>query len=533
MSSIRKRFLFSAGANAARAAISLSVGLIVARGLGPADYGNLAYLLGSFWAIRALLDLGTSSAFYTFIAQRGRGYHYYVVYFAWLAFQFLFSVALVVLLLPAAIVAQFWLGLDRELILLALLATFLQNQVWLTVVQMHESVRQTVRIQLAGVLIILAHLVLVAAMLFGDWLSLHAVLWAIVGEYFVAAIWLSATLRKSYVAHAPSSAADVPSADSLRMVLMAYARYCRPMAVIAVFSFAYEIVDRWLLQRYGGASQQGFYQVAAQLSTVSLLATTSILNIFWKEIAEANELGAHERVARLYRKTTQSLVFLAAFVSCFLAPWSEILVDVLLGRAYQAAWPVFMLMLFYPIHQAVGQINGTLFMATGRNSLYMKITVTGLLVSIPVAYVLIATGVGFGEIGLGLGAMGLALKIVGLNFLFQNFQSWMISRHYGIAFQWLEQMGAILVLLLISSVCKYMVIQLQTFALPSFNVSQTLSMAMGMAVAGLLYFAAAMGLVMRLPQLAGMTQDELLSYWARGSDMLRLCREFFLRFTRT
>lgn len=532
MSSIRKRFLFSAGANAARAAISLTVGLIVARGLGPADYGNLAYLLGSFWAIRALLDLGTSSAFYTFIAQRGRGYHYYVVYFAWLAFQFLFSVALVVVLLPAAVVAQFWLGLDRELILLALLATFLQNQVWLTVVQMHESVRQTVRIQLAGVLIILAHLILVAAMLFGDWLSLCAVLWAIVGEYFVAVVWLSATLRKSYVMLTPSSAADVSSADdSLRMVLMAYVHYCRPMAVIAVFSFAYEIVDRWLLQRYGGASQQGYYQVAAQLSTVSLLATTSILNIFWKEIAEANQLGVHERVASLYRKTTQSLVFLAAFVSCFLAPWAETLVDVLLGSAYQGAWPVLMLMLFYPIHQAVGQINGTLLMATGRNSLYMKITVTGLLVSIPVAYVLIASGAGFGEIGLGLGAMGLALKIVGLNFLFQNFQSWVISRHYGIAFQWLEQMGAVLILLFISSVCKYIVIKLQTFVLASFDVSQTLLMAVGMAVGGLLYFAAAMGLVMRLPQLAGMRQDELLSYQASGSDMLRLCREF-LRFTR-
>ena len=532
MSSIRKRFLFSAGANAVRAAISLAVGLIVARGLGPADYGNLAYLLGSFWAIRALLDLGTSSAFYTFIAQRGRGYHYYVVYFAWLAFQFLFSVALVALLLPATVVAQFWLGLDRELILLALLATFLQNQVWLTVVQMHESLRQTIRIQLAGVLIILAHLILVAAMLFGDWLSLRAVLWAIVGEYFVAAIWLSATLRKSYVAHEPSSAEDVSSADdSLRKVLKAYVHYCRPMAVIAVFSFAYEIVDRWLLQRYGGASQQGFYQVAAQLSTVSLLATASIMNIFWKEIAEANEQGAHERVAGLYRKTTQSLVFLAAFVSCFLAPWAETLVDVLLGSAYKAAWPVLMLMMFYPIHQAVGQINGTLFMATGRNSLYMKITVAGLLVSIPVAYVLIASGVGLGEFGLGLGAMGLALKIVGLNFLFQSFQSWLISRHYGIDFQWLEQMRAIFALLLISCVCKFMVIQLQTFVLPSFNVSRTFSMAIGLAAAGLLYFATAMGLVMRLPQLAGMTQDELLNYRAKGRDMLRPCRKF-LRFTR-
>ena len=79
---IRKRFLFSVGANIARAAVSLVVGLLVARGLGPEDYGNLAYLLGSFWAIRALFDMGTSSAFYTFIAQKQRGKIYYLAYFA-------------------------------------------------------------------------------------------------------------------------------------------------------------------------------------------------------------------------------------------------------------------------------------------------------------------------------------------------------------------------------------------------------------------------------------------------------------------
>jgi O-antigen/teichoic acid export membrane protein len=74
----------------ARAAISLIAGLLVARGLGPSDYGNLAYLLGSFWAIRALLDMGSGSAFYTFIAQRHRGRLFYLVYFCWLGFELVF-----------------------------------------------------------------------------------------------------------------------------------------------------------------------------------------------------------------------------------------------------------------------------------------------------------------------------------------------------------------------------------------------------------------------------------------------------------
>lgn len=519
MSSIRKRFLFSTCANAGRAAISLAVGLLVARGLGPADYGNLAYLIGSFWAIRALLDLGTSSAFYTFISQRERGRSYYAAYFAWLALQFLFSLALVVLILPNSIIKRFWLGLDSELILLALLATFLQNQIWMTVVQMHESVRQTARVQLAGVLLIFSHLILVCAMFFADWLSVGTVLWAIIGEYFVVTAWLSVKLRRIYAIQPNSARVGNLSHDDLASVFIAYINYCRPMAVIAVFTFAYEIVDRWLLQRYGGASQQGYYQVAAQLSTISLLAASSILNIFWKEIAEANERGEYERVASLYQKTTQSLVFLAAFVSCFLVPWAETLVDTLLGHSFHSAWPVLALMLFYPIHQTVGQINGTLFMATARNRVYMKLTVTGLLVSIPVSYALISSAVAWGEIGLGLGAMGLAVKIVGLNFLFVNIQSWEISRHYGITFQWRQQFVVILILLLIGFACKFLTSQIYSLLLPVQESLTLLPMLMCMSVAGVLYLAAAIGLVIQVPSLAGMQPDEVRCYWTKFGNL--------------
>lgn len=510
MSSIRTRFLFSVAANVVRAAISLVVGLLVARGLGPNDYGNLAYLLGSFWAIRALLDMGSSSAFYTFIAQRARGGYYYLVYFSWLAFQLLFSVMLVALLLPQAILERFWLGQARELILLALLATFLQNQVWQTVVQIHEAARKTVRVQVAGGVVVLAHLVLVGSMIAGQWLSVQAVMWAIVGEYAVVAAWLSVTLRKSIDIHGVYSFAAEKTHEDLRTVVQAYFHYCRPMFVVAVFSFFYEMADRWLLQRYGGASQQGFYQVAAQLSTVSLLATSSILNIFWKEIAEANDRGVHERVAGLYLKTTQALVFLASVVSCFLAPWAKLLVDLLLGGAYASAWPVLCMMLFYPIHQAVGQINGTLFMATGRNSTYMVISVAGLLLSIPVSYVMIAPKVESGFGGLELGALGLALKIFGLNFLSVNLQSWLISRYYKIKFQWRYQMGAIFLLLVLGYACRLVADQFLTLIAPSLDVPAKVVTLIGMVSAGLLYLLGLLMILMRMPKLAGMEHGEVL-----------------------
>lgn len=524
--SIKKRFLFSVGANIVRAAVSLIVGLLVARGLGPADYGNLAYLLGSFWAIRALLDMGASSAFYTFIAQKHRGRLYYAVYFGWLAFQFFFSVALVAALLPAAVVERFWLGQARELILLALLATFLQNQVWQTVVQMHEAVRQTIRVQIAGLLIIAVHLLLVVLLLYSGWLDIRAVLWAIVAEYLLAAVWLSGILRVS----AAEQYSDTLAVDgsTLKEVLSAYITYCRPMVVIAIFTFCYEMADRWLLQRFGGASQQGFFQVASQLSTISLLATTSILNILWKEVAEACERGDHVRVITLHQKTTHMLVLLAATVSCFLAPWSKQLVDVLLGNAYHAAWPVLFFMLFYPIHQAIGQANGTLFMATGRNSAYMKITVAGLLVSMPVSYALIAPQSGVLLPGLEMGAMGLAIKIVGLNIVFVNVQSWLITQYYGTAFQWQHQVTAILTLLVLGYGAQFAVLDLIPGISNMIDGAVKPATLAVVALGGLVYLAGVLVLIMRAPGMLGLDRnqadallDKMKRALARGSKEQR------------
>src|SRR5438477_7907587 len=75
-------------ANLLRAAFSFVSAIMIARGLGAAGYGDLNFLLGSFAAMSQLLDLGTSSAFYTFISQRRRSLSFALIYTGWMTFQF-------------------------------------------------------------------------------------------------------------------------------------------------------------------------------------------------------------------------------------------------------------------------------------------------------------------------------------------------------------------------------------------------------------------------------------------------------------
>lgn len=98
--SVKVRFLASLSANIIRMGLGFVTGLIVARGLGTANFGNYSFLLGSFTSIIALLDMGTSSAFYTFLSQRKHSPKFYLYYLSWLTVQFVLILALIAFIFP-------------------------------------------------------------------------------------------------------------------------------------------------------------------------------------------------------------------------------------------------------------------------------------------------------------------------------------------------------------------------------------------------------------------------------------------------
>ena len=499
LTSIKTRFLVSVGANVLRAIISFFTGLLIARGLTPAGYGDLAYLLGTFLAIKALMDMGSSSAFYTFISQQARGRAFYLMYYVWLLIQFVASVLLVVVFLPQSVIDKIWLGSSPEMILLALAASFMQQQVWTTVTQVGESSRQTVKVQLLGVLVIAAHAVVVVILYFGQWLSIAAVLLAIICEYVLAAI-----VSTRLLSGIPKLTA-APE-QGVAEVLGEYWRYCRPLILLAVVSFLYAFADRWLLQRYGGSIQQGFYQISAQFAAVCLLATTSILNIFWREISEANARKDKERVAYLYDRVNRALLMLGAVMSCFMIPWAEELVTFLLGPAYQQSWLIFAVMLFYPIHQSMGQVNGAMFLGCNQTRTYTAISIIGQVVSIPVTYLLLASSADALMPGLALGAMGLAIKMVGMNILLVNIQAWLVARLNGWKYQWKYQLagiGSVLVL-------GYLVKSLVCYFIPAAtSPMESGSFILALFLSGVFYLAGVAGLLWRYPTIAGTSKSEL------------------------
>jgi O-antigen/teichoic acid export membrane protein len=509
--SVKKRFLFSLVSNALRSLMSFFTGLLVAKALSPAGYGELSFLLGSFVSIRSLLDLGTSNAFYTFISQTRRPIRYYSYYGLWLSFQFLLTVAAVAVIIPDPLLAKIWLGHARSAVLLAFAASFFQQQMWLTVNQVGEAARKTIKVQYLNIALAAFYMTAVFILSALGVLSVRSVLLLIIFQY-LAVLAAAALILWPFE---PASEQD-DEVITLGGMVSKYRIYCAPLAALSVVGFIYDFSDKWLLQRFGGADQQGFYQVAFQFSAISVLATTSILNIFWKEIAEAAKLNNEQRIFTMFRKVSRGLYMFGAVLSGFLIPWSGQIISVFLGKAYAPAGAVLGLMLVFPLHQSLGQVAGTMLLAGERTKQYMLVSAAGMLISLPVSYFLQAPSAGIMLPGLNLGAIGMAVKMVGLNIISVNVILWLIARNHGWKFDYLFQIVGLGAMFMIGYLSKLGL----GCIFAGINSMDRIQLLPPFLLSGLLYLILAGAVIWLMPWLIGMDRDEIRGHISKVRTLL-------------
>jgi O-antigen/teichoic acid export membrane protein len=412
----------------------------------------MAFLISTFIAIKSLLDMGTSSAFFTFLSRRRRSPKFVLYFWLWVLLQFLFSLFLVGVILPESIISSIWKGEPRGLVLLALVASFMQFTVWPIASQMAEASRQTIRVQKLNVFIACLHLSLIITMWSLGKLSIPLLFFIIACEWFIAGLIASRFYRSTEIDSTSENATE-PSGDN---TLKSFLAYCLPFIPYVWFGFASEFADRWILQSFAGSVEQAYYGIAAQFASISLIATASLTKVLWKEVANSHEVGDEEKVKKLFIVSSQSIFILTACLACCLLPCADHIVELLLGSEYENGALTLSIMFLYPVHQSLGQIVATMYYALGYTLPYVLIGVTHNSISILVAYFMMAP-TDAGLPGLGLGSIGLALKMVSVQFVMVNVSLLWLSRRMGVRYFVFNQISYLLLFLLIGFASRWLV----------------------------------------------------------------------------
>jgi len=402
---------------------------VVPRALGPSNYGTFSFLTFFFARIIQFMKLGTTSAFFTKLSARQRestllGF-YFIILLAISALILLFIIFLMLfdlteIFIPGQLPKFIYLAAGFSLLsLISNIVSRTNDALGLTI--SNEIVYITQGFLLTGLILVHDQL---------GWLNLnsyfliHYLMQLYLIVFGVSIIVLSGKLHLGEMFHLT------------REKMVSYSKefftYSHPLFLNSMIVMIVEIADRWLLQKYGGSIQQGYYGLSLKIVTICFLFTSSLTPLFVRELSISHENNDYRRMRRLFNRNIPLFFFIASYFSIFISSNAESILVVFGGETYAHATSAVIVLAFYPMHQTYGQLSGAVFLATGRTSYLRNIGISTGILGLIAAIFLITP---IGGMGLELGALGLAIKIVVIQFIAVNIQLWLNCRTLELSFR--------------------------------------------------------------------------------------------------
>jgi O-antigen/teichoic acid export membrane protein len=426
--SLDKRYVFKLSATIFSTAMSGISFAIVPRTLGPIVFGNWSFLTNFFQQLVGFADMGSSNALYTKLSKDPGDLKLVRFYWGYISLVTVFIGLFVTEAWFTHATGWLWPGQNFSFVLMAALYGIL---IWVmgTVGQMvdahgltvagekNKAVYSVVGLSAIGILFAVHRLNLTTYFFYQyATLLLVIVLWGVV---------LKRRGGVSLIPAEPLTRADI------RAYTLSFRTYCAPLVVYIVITCFTGILDRWILQKFAGSVQQGYYGFSAQLGTVCSFFSLSMSPLIWREFSRASAVQDHKEMSRLFTQYIPPLYSLTAFIGVFFMWHADRISFLMGGSAFRGAVLPLALMCLYPLHQTYGRMSTTVLLALEETKLYSQLAILSTVIGIPLSYFLMAPHT-LG--GLAAGATGLVIKTLLVKFIGVNLQLWYNAKHLSLRF---------------------------------------------------------------------------------------------------
>ncbi len=494
--SLKIRYIVKLLANLIGLAINIVTQAVIPRGLGPKSYGDFNFISNFFTQIVSFIDMGTSTCFYTKLSQRPKEsplISFYLFYFTGLIS--ILPITFVAIASFLSFKANLWP--DQEATYIYMGAVF-GIFTWIPMVlgKIADAHGITVSAEIARIVQKVTGLLVILSLYFFYQLNLKNFFYY---NYLVLLILCTALIW--VISHKGYSLIQnwKLSTEHIKKYIKEFYHYSHPLFVYALVGLIVGIMDRWLLQKFAGSVQQGFFGLSYQIGAICFLFTSAMTPLLLREFSIAYSNKDFKQMADHFQRYIPMLYSIAAYFACFIAVQSDNVIYIFGGNKYQEAGVAVTVMAFYPIHQTYGQLSGSVFYATGQTALYRNIGIVFMLIGLPVTYFLIAPST---KMGLNYGASGLAIKMVILQILAVNVQLFFNAKLLKLSF-W-RYLGH----QVISVVCLLMMAGLASLVVSKLPVLFDKIIARFIA-AGVVYTILGVGLVYCLPMVFGLRRNDI------------------------
>ena len=205
----------------------------------------------------------------------------------------------------------------------------------------------------------------------------------------------------------------------IKNYIMEFWIYSHPLITSSFIVLLAGVLDVWLLQKFAGSVQQGYYGLAFRISGVCFLFASSMTPLITREFSIAFGNKDFGKMRQLFSRYIPMIYAVIVFLVVFISINSGKIALLFGGEKFIKANIVISIMVLYPMHQTYGQLSGSVFYATGQTKIYRNIGIFIQTLGIIAIFFLIAPKIYF---GLNLGATGLAIKMILIQFIGVNIQ---------------------------------------------------------------------------------------------------------------
>jgi O-antigen/teichoic acid export membrane protein len=389
-------------------------------------YGNYSFILSTSAAMRGVLDTGAQQAFFTFSSQE-RASGPLTRLYAWvLGAQLAIVVAVIGISAATGTTEWLWHAQRLDQIVLVTAIDWLMFLA-LSLQQLGDSKGLTAYLQLSGAAVAALTLVALLLLRLGGALDFYTFVWLNLAGFGLTCIVQTHRLLVKNRPLVWSGAVKV------RGYAQRWWRFTKPLIFLQLYLPVVAYLGLYLIQRWYGSEQQGYYALALQWSTFAMVFTNSGVWIFWREVAHHSAAGDVQHAARTYERFSRLFLFLVLALAFWLSASSTILVQIVAGARFRGAGIVLAVMAFYPVSQTMNQLAMASLKATERTRSYALWTVILSIPDLALTYLLLAPASARVP-GLHLGALGMAIKTTVYGLVVAQVYDWLNCRFLNILY---------------------------------------------------------------------------------------------------
>ena len=278
-----------------------------------------------------------------------------------------------------------------------------------------------------------------------------------------------------------------------------YFEFCRPLVLSNIISQMIVIFMNWVLMNWSGISGQAIFGVAWQLNSLVSYVFSPYAELSKREFAVICQ--DTETLRYRYIQSLKLMIWLTSYFAIFIGFLSEWILPIVYGDKYARANSVTLIIMFYTIYQAWGQISGSFLLALEKTKVSATLGVIGQIVTLMLVFLFQVPNFIW---PMGLGSMGIALTYCVSNFISVTISLCMNAKLLQISFldNYFMQIPPLLFCSSIAIILKVVFNQLWN--------DNSIGVYIGkVVVSGIVYTISVIIIIFYRPQLIGMTKDQL------------------------